>query len=949
MFRFIWAELRGRAGRSVALLVGVLVATTGFVVLTGATTTSRLEVTGAVERNTRAAYDILIRPPGARTALESEHRLVRPNYLSGLYGGITLGQYEQVQQVAGVDVAAPIAMLGHSTTYVQMSIDLTDAVDPTLDHQVIRIDPTYVAERGLSTAPGKPSYVYVTRRPLIHPVLDPEDPWGSSRYTDGRVYPWTVECGLAAREVQPDGTSRPVCDPYNAVTGGNPSIRSERELWSVAIARLLPDGRFEFSDPGLGASHAPSSKNLTVTHRLALERLVVVPLLLAAVDPDAEQRLVGLADAVVDGRPLDETDTPTIEALPDFYPDRVVPALIADRPYLDGGLRAEISRLPSTNLAGLSSAELEAAVERTRRIPAGDRHLDLADSYRALLDGGLGTRFLGDGCCRGQINVLAQPGPVEYAREPDGTLRIPRASPPDPAAFGDQQEGNSLPRPWLTDDIGSRDLRRLVVPTNGALNAWSAVGVFDPDKLTGFGELSRVPLETYEPPTAEGADERSRAALGGEPLLPSGNPAGYLSAPPLVLTSLASVPELLKDSSGTQRNAPISAIRVRVAEVDGYSERAAERVRLIAERIATETGLDVDITLGSSPAPQTVELPAGSFGRPGLRLTENWSALGVASVIIEAVDRKSAVLFVLVLVVCVLFLGNAVTAAVRDRRSELAVLACLGWPARRIGALILGEVALLGLAAGLLAVGLAFPLGAALGIGIDWRRALLAVPVALLLALVAALTPALRATRAHPAAALRPSVAAARWVRRPRTLPGLALVNLLRTPGRTLLGATALAIGVAALTLVGATAYAFRGAIVGNLLGDTVSLSVRDADAVAAVATVLLGAAAVADVLYLNIRDRAAELTTLRALGWTDGELSRLIGYEGLFLGALGALAGAGLGLGAAAWLVGDLPAALVLVAAAGALVGVLVTGLAALVPATLLRRLPAARLLAEE
>ena len=131
MFRFIWRQLRDRAGRSVALLAGVLVATTGFVVLTGATTTSRLEATGTVERNTRAAYDILVRPTGTHTALEPERRLVRPNYLSGIYGGITTGQYERVKAIAGVDVAAPIAMLGYSTSYVPVSIDRTDAVcDP---------------------------------------------------------------------------------------------------------------------------------------------------------------------------------------------------------------------------------------------------------------------------------------------------------------------------------------------------------------------------------------------------------------------------------------------------------------------------------------------------------------------------------------------------------------------------------------------------------------------------------------------------------------------------------------------------------------------------------------------------------------------------------------------------------------------------------------------------
>ncbi|MFU8876471.1 FtsX-like permease family protein, partial [Micromonospora sp. SL4-19] len=137
--------------------------------------------------------------------------------------------------------------------------------------------------------------------------------------------------------------------------------------------------------------------------------------------------------------------------------------------------------------------------------------------------------------------------------------------------------------------------------------------------------------------------------------------------------------------------------------------------------------------------------------------------------------------------------------------------------------------------------------------------------------------------------------------------------------------------------------------IVGSLLGDTISLNVRSADTLAAIATVLLGAAAVADVLYLNIRDRAAELATLRATGWTDAALGHLVGYEGLLLGLLGAAFGAALGMAGAAWLVGDLPTELMAVAAAVAATGVLATCAAALVPAVLLRRLPTARLLAEE
>ena len=57
-------------------------------------------------------------------------------------------------------------------------------------------------------------------------------------------------------------------------------------------------------------------------------------------------------------------------------------------------------------------------------------------------------------------------------------------------------------------------------------------------------------------------------------------------------------------------------------------------------------------------------------------------------------------LFTLILVVCALFVANSATAAVRSRRRELGVLACLGWTRPRMFAAVLGELALIGLGAG---------------------------------------------------------------------------------------------------------------------------------------------------------------------------------------------------------------------------------------------------------
>jgi predicted lysophospholipase L1 biosynthesis ABC-type transport system permease subunit len=470
------------------------------------------------------------------------------------------------------------------------------------------------------------------------------------------------------------------------------------------------------------------------------------------------------------------------------------------------------------------------------------------------------------------------------------------------------------------------------------------VGEYDPAKLAGFSDLSAVSMETYQSPELPGADAPSRKALGDKPLIPSGNPGAYLSSPPLLLTTLDALP-VLKIKN------PISAVRVRLAGHLGVDPVSRERVRLAAQRIHDATGLDVDITVGASPAPQKLALPSGSLGRPALLLTERWTKKGVAVAILRAIDRKSVVLFGLILIVCLLFLLNAVTAAVRERRRELAILACLGWPRLRLAALIGGETALLGLLAGAVSAALSIPVAALAHITLGTTHALLAVPVGVCLAVVAAAGPAWRASLVTAASALEPGARPARRRRtgRRRTVAGLALTNLARTPGRTALAAVALAVGVASVTMLLAVTVAFHGAVTGTLLGDAVSLQVRTVDEVAVAAIVLLGLVAVADVLYLGITERASEFATLRATGWSETAIARLVTTEGIGIGVFGALLGAGVGIGAAIGFSGSLPSALSLYTALVALAGVVAAGLTALAPALLGGRMSMSTPLAEE
>jgi ABC-type antimicrobial peptide transport system permease subunit len=394
---------------------------------------------------------------------------------------------------------------------------------------------------------------------------------------------------------------------------------------------------------------------------------------------------------------------------------------------------------------------------------------------------------------------------------------------------------------------------------------------------------------------------------------------------------------------------PISAIRVKVAGVTGAGALSRERISAVAQQIEQRTGLDVDVVAGSSPSPVTIKVPAGKFGQPPLTLSQNWVKEGVAVAILKAVDKTSVALYILILVVCVLFVGNAATAAVRGRRRELGVLAAVGWRRSRLFATVLGELAGIGLAAGLLAAAIAVPVSAALGLHASPGRALLAVPVAMAVAIVAGLAPAWLAARADPVSSVRPPVLPVRRAHQPRGITSLAALNVARTPGRTLIGVVSLAIGIAALTLLTAVTVAFRGQIVGSLLGDAVDVQVRSVDYIAAGATAALGVLAVADVVFLNITERAAELATISSFGWRDTALARLVITEGAIIGIIGSLAGAGLGLGAAAWFAGHLPARLLAVAAAAVAAGIIITAAATLLPAALLRRLPLTHLLAEE
>ncbi|HEY7223950.1 MAG TPA: ABC transporter permease [Micromonosporaceae bacterium] len=930
------AQLRRRRGRAVALLIGMLVATTGFTVLTSESAAERLQVTSTVSANARSVYDILVRPKGSQTSVETRSGLVTPDFLSGQFGGITLDQWHQIQAISGIDVAAPVAMIGYVYVQADFRIDVTSAINRSKATQVLRLDRTWMADHGSTSLPDPAAqYVYVTTRPIAWPRGDPDDP----TWSDGKKRRNSSRCTTSDDpefianpiEIEPDGSERVLCEQHELDKNSDKSA-------SMMIARILPDGTFETGDQS-------STKTLTVDERWP------IPMLLAAVDPASEAQLVSLDRALTSGSYLSEADVKPDDS--DGIVRYTVPVLATDQPALDEQLVVDVEALHVPDGADVATAgwdspeaHVPAVLSAAPATRVSQQTLTADQEYINTIANppfGAGQLAFMSGV------AFAQPSPATFATNLDGSLRPQPAPPTDPDQlnFG-QTQGSGLPvLPPLFGDTAFRALTPYV--PGGDVSSPSIVsivkaGTFNPSKIEKSASLGAASLETYQQPSLVGADAASKAALGGTQLQADGNTTGYVATPPALITSLGSLSQFRLPK-------PISAIRVRVDGATSADPLSRERVRIAAQRIEEATGLDVDITLGSSASPQTIDLAAGRYGRPALKLTEGWTRKGAALAIVSALDRKSLVLFVLILVVCMLFLGNAVAAVVRSRRRELAILAYLGWPRRRLVGLILGEVGLIGLIAGAVSAAAAISIAHLANISLTSGHALLAVPVSLGLALIAAAAPAWRAGRVRATTALSTSVRAPRRAirNRRRTVAGIALANLRRSPGRTLLGALALAIGTAAVTVLTSIDRVFHDLVTGTLLGDAVSLQVRGVDLVAVLATVILGLVAVADMLYLSIQERSEEFAALRAIGWSDAAVGRLVAYEGVGIGVLGVAMGVAAGLVSTATFAGESVAGLIGIGIEVALCGVVLTAVAATVPAFLQRYLSVSAQLAEE
>ena len=342
---------------------------------------------------------------------------------------------------------------------------------------------------------------------------------------------------------------------------------------------------------------------------------ITVPLLLAAIDPQAEAELASLNHAVVEGRYLQETDHPV--AAPQGFSGIVVPVLATTDPYDDDDDVVTVSSLPAAAVdvvrQGLSPTQLAAALAKEPTTPVTQTTIAASTVYDEFL-AALGKPST-------LMDAYWTPGVCLLSHD----LRWRPTS--DPSQQPRRRVGQQLPGGYRVRGGSHRQQRRRLPLaerdlSNNAAGAppvpvLETVGEFDPSKLPGFGSLSQVPMETYYPPTATGANAASRQALGDQSLQPDANLGGYLQEPPLMLTTLDSLSALEQAFPTSDAAAPISAVRIRVGGVHGTVKQQLAQIASVAAAIQKATGLHADVTAGSSPTTETISLPAGKYGRAG--------------------------------------------------------------------------------------------------------------------------------------------------------------------------------------------------------------------------------------------------------------------------------------------------------------------------------------------
>lgn len=633
-----------------------------------------------IDDNWRGAYDLLVLSGDQNLRVGETDGLVEPNFLGFVGdGGISMQQLDAIQDMPGVDVAAPI-----------MTVGLLRHVDP-------------VPSLFTSALPDDPTLYRLTLTV-------------------------TTDDGISERLIQSE-TGMVVLGPADLESGAQPPFLSEFDFsWASDGVEIgftpLP------SIAGLAIAVDPvAEKELLGSSAQFLDPLIAA----ASVERQAGTFSVGIP---ADQFPLEALELDFAAGDPSTASRPVVPLVASQTLYSDISVSVAIDELAT--LEEFPDSLADVADEADGVGPRLEADLQGSGILRPFSTPSLGVLWPGSQPPDGETYISATTSALEptlverpeYAERasrdegrPSFTIKPvgPVSADGGPPGSVSLEEAPRMERVTVGLEAAYREIGRTEVPwTEPPLLA--PIGTYDLASLElPDNPLNYVPFGAYDPPATmlvAGPDGRSVEPKGVTGTL---NPAGLIQAPPLAVTDLAGAEALRGDVS-------IGAIRVRVSRLGSF-DLAQPRLEELAGRIRG-MGLDVRIVAGASPQPVEIYVP-GYY--PEATETQDlgwvqqrWTTLGAAQRVTASLSATSFSLFALSIATAISFAIGINMSRHSARIQEIGTLRLLGWPERRIRRWYLGEAA----------AGSVWLLAASLGVWLTVRGAPEGLVAALLIAAV---------------------------------------------------------------------------------------------------------------------------------------------------------------------------------------------------------------------
>lgn len=795
MFKMIMKYWTRNFKRFILLLIGTILISAGLISLIGLSETNKGTIINALEEKWQASYDIVVRPQGEESITEKNNSM-DPNYLSGLSGGISFEELDSIKNIEGVDIAAPISVLGYTMI---------------------------------------------------------GSPMGEFNLKQNGIYRMTNKF------IQNDGIRDYIMDvnTYHAIG----------------------------IDTSLDSFETAKRYDLSVENQEVLELSGIFTILLAAIDPQEEARLVGLDQSV-----LENNNSRYFHAEDSF------------ESYMHEGIGAQVTRLPI-----LLSTDSSVDYEFSFNLEKLDVSLDSDEEINVLLEEiekNDGSEYL-DTLSSTPINSFEFNSKQAYnilieslLTNDSGEYLVlnEKASPLNyekvPSPFPDRwSSAFKVDVPMHTSDVTND-----ILPIYREVKLYHEdmsklpriepkyIGVYDPSKLNiSIDPITKVPMETYRTPTATYVlDKNENPVNPPKTVKATTNPFGYIMQSPTMLTTIEASKEFLGER-------PISAIRIKVKGSENFGDDSQQKLERIVSEIESNTDLKADTTLGSSPQPFLINIPQVDGVEELGWIEQPWIKKGVSINILKETKLGFSGLIVCLIIVSIMYVFTTNFINYLSRKQEFALLKSLGWKNSNIIRMVVTESIMLSGIVTVISFIVLFILKSQHTDSFSFVKIMLIVLFTLFIYIIGSLWPSYLITKISPLQVLKQGEISIQGARFGRTRGIISIVfnNIFGRWLRNAVSILAISLPSALFILYMFVSLRLDGVLYTSWLGEYVAMEVSTPHYIAISLSLMIAILTAGEMIWQNVVERTNEIALFKALGWKNRNIQTTVLIEGALLGLL--------------------------------------------------------------